>query len=455
MDLLGSKAIYRAQCRERMKILWRQGYDFDKDAWEKELDALPDSYDAIVAFAERLYGLPVRKDWPYSEPNLLPGIQAERPEKRQDVILPRCKELELKPATLKDHVFGGVFGRICGCILGKPFEMNWEKQNIQDYLQAVNAWPLRDYAPHYSPYSNLANDTDPSCRELLSYAQPDDDITYFAVCLQVLENFGRGFTTDQVARTWLHNIPYLETFGPDHSRYQLMVNHTMWHDNPAPEDYDRFTSAFNDGEEQIDAMIRADAYGLVSPLKPAEAAALAYKDAILTNRHTGLYASMWVAACIAAAFYYRDPVEVIQRGLEQLPARSRYAEVVRQALDISVCAGSWEKAYPEINKRWGHLRHAGTMNETAAIINALVNSRDSTGCIDFEKAICTTVMHGWDTDCSAATCGCIAGVMAGKSGIPEKWTAPLHDTFYTYAALQHDHSITNFAQRFLELAKQK
>ena len=64
-------------------------------------------------------------------------------------------------------------------------------------------------------------------------------------------------------------------------------------------------------------------------------------------------------------------------------------------------------------------------------------------------------MHGWDTDCSAATCGCIAGVMAGKSGIPDKWTATLHDTFYTYAALQHDHSISSFAQHFLELAKQK
>ena len=357
MDIFGSKTIYRAQCRQRMEMLWLQGYDFDKEGWMRELDALPDSYDAIAQFAERLYGLPVRTDWPYSEPNTLEGIRAQRPENRQDVIIPRCNEVDLKPATLKDHIYGGVFGRICGCILGKPFEMNWEKSNIQAYLQAVNAWPLDNYAPHYSPYSNLGNNTDESCRELISYAQADDDITYFSVCLQVLENYGRSFTTDQVARTWLHNLPYLETFGPSHSRYQLLVNHTMWHDNPAPEDYDRFTSVLNDCEEQIDAMIRADAYGLVSPLRPAEAAALAYKDAILTNRHTGLYASMWVAACIAAAFYYRDPVEVIQRGLEQIPARSRYAEVVRQALDISVSAGNWEKAYPEIDRRWGYLRH--------------------------------------------------------------------------------------------------
>ena len=119
----------------------------------------------------------MRTDWPYSEPNTLEGIRAQRPESHQDVIIPRCNEVDLKPATLKDHIYGGVFGRICGCILGKPFEMNWEKGNIQAYLQAVNAWPLNHYAPHYSPYSNLGNNTDESCRELISYAQADDDIT--------------------------------------------------------------------------------------------------------------------------------------------------------------------------------------------------------------------------------------------------------------------------------------
>ena len=125
MDIFGSKTIYRAQCRQRMEMLWLQGYDFDKEGWMRELDALPDSYDAIAQFAERLYGLPVRTDWPYSEPNTLEGIRAQRPENRQDVIIPRCNEVDLKPATLKDHIYGGVFLRICGCSLCKPFEMNW------------------------------------------------------------------------------------------------------------------------------------------------------------------------------------------------------------------------------------------------------------------------------------------------------------------------------------------
>ena len=62
-------------------------------------------------------------------------------------------------------------------------------------------------------------------------------------------------------------------------------------------------------------------------------------------------------------------------------------------------------------------------------------------------------MHGWDTDCSAATCGCIAGVMVGYSGIDKKWLEPLHNTVHTYASLENDHRINAFADRFVEMSK--
>ena len=42
-----------------------------------ELAALPDSYDALAAFAHRLANLPLRPDWPYVEPSDLDSIWAE------------------------------------------------------------------------------------------------------------------------------------------------------------------------------------------------------------------------------------------------------------------------------------------------------------------------------------------------------------------------------------------
>jgi hypothetical protein len=47
------------------------------DGLVEELKALPNSYDALLEFANRLADLPIREDWPYVEPNDLPGILAE------------------------------------------------------------------------------------------------------------------------------------------------------------------------------------------------------------------------------------------------------------------------------------------------------------------------------------------------------------------------------------------
>lgn len=455
MDILGSKYAIREALKARIRVLYVEGYDIDVDAELKKADAVPDSYDALIAYGETLYNLPVRKDWGYVEPYELQDIQALRPKDRIDVITPTQKELFLRPVVLKDKIYGGVQGRIAACMLGKPFEMSWSAEQVRGYLEACNAYPLDNYAPMYSRYSNLGFNTELSRREYIAFAQADDDTSYFSVALKTLEQYGRGYTTQQLAHEWLENLPFLETFGPGHTTMRKLVNATDWHEAPLPtgEDWNRFIAFANSGEEQIDAMIRADSYGLICPLRPEEAAALAYKDAIMTNRHTGLYASLFVAGCIAGAFYYRDPLTVIRCGLGQIPETSRYAEAIRQAVEISASTDTWEKAYPEINRRWGHLGHAGTFNETAAIVNALIHSVDSTGVMDYEKAICTTVMHGWDTDCSAATCGCIAGVMAGSAHIPEKWTKPLNDTFFTYAAQENDHSISSFAERMLQMAQ--
>lgn len=453
MDILGSKHLLREDTKAFARMLYAQGYDLDIEQTLRQIDALPDGYDAIIEYAMTLLSLPVRADFKYCEPNDLAAIRAQRPSDRIDIITPTQKELIPRPVILKDKVYGGVYGRIAGCILGKPFEMGWNAENIRNYLEPVHAYPLQDYAPMYSPYSNLGFDTEVSRKEYLSYAQADDDTSYFTLALQTLEKHGRGFTSQQAALEWVNNLPHMVTFGPSHSTYRKLVNATVWHEAPLPtgSEWERFLRFNNHGEEQIDAMIRADSYGLVCPLRPEEAAGLAYKDALLTNRHTGLYASMWVAGCIAGAYYFRDPVQVIQCGLGQIPENSRYAEAIRQALDICASTDTWEQAYPEINCRWGHLGHAGTINETAGIINALVHSKDYRGCVDYEKAICTTVMHGWDTDCAAATCGCIAGVMAGFAEIPDKWIRPLNDTYYTFAALENDHRISAFADRVLHM----
>ena len=47
------------------------------DGLKEELEGLPDSYDELAAFAQKVAAAPLRDDWPYVEPNDLEAIWAE------------------------------------------------------------------------------------------------------------------------------------------------------------------------------------------------------------------------------------------------------------------------------------------------------------------------------------------------------------------------------------------
>jgi ADP-ribosylglycohydrolase len=62
-------------------------------------------------------------------------------------------------------------------------------------------------------------------------------------------------------------------------------------------------------------------------------------------------------------------------------------------------------------------------------------------------------MQGWDTDCSGATAGCIAGVLAGYHNIPDKWLKPINNTFYSNIANEPDSRIDAFAERMYTMSR--
>ena len=442
----------KSALKSRIAMLNKQGFDTAK--WSEQLDTTADSYDAVYDFAKSMNStIKYRADFPYSEPDGIEEIRRARPDNRRDVINGYISDIEVK-----DKTYGGVIGRMLGCVLGKPLEVSWDLPRIRAYLEGADAWPLCDFVPAHSTANvgQLRRDCADSMKGFVRHVQQDDDINYLVLGLNLLEYYGCGFTTQDSGKNWVNNIPFHWTWGPEHTVYgQLAQYLVINHNRPLPEGaaWDEFRDFINSGEEIIGAMIRGDAFGLVNPGRTALAAEMAWRDGILTHKKTGLYSEMWVAASIAAAYYERDPVKVVQAGIDQLPANSRYAECLREALQISIEAADWYSAWEKINAKWGHLGHAGTMNESAGIINALINSTDRYFNVDFEKVICTTVMQGWDTDCSGATAGCIAGVMCGLDGIPEKWSSKLNDKFYSCVAGERESSIAKFSERMYQMIR--
>ncbi|WP_068604001.1 ADP-ribosylglycohydrolase family protein [Paenibacillus swuensis] len=440
----------RKTCSNRISMLETQGHEIL--GLQEKLDQIPDSYDALLEFGNSIIDVPMRGDFPYHEPNHLEEIREERPLNREDEATLYINEMEIR-----DKIYGGVYGKMLGCILGKPLEMGWTLKDIRSYLEGVDAWPLRDFVPAYSPsqVSPVRRDCMESTKGFVTHVQADDDLNYMVLGLKVLEQYGAAFRTQDMASLWKENIPYGWNWGPEHTRYCLLTNLWWNHYNSLPvgKEWDQFVALFNDGEELIGAMIRGDSFGLVNPGRMALAADMAWRDGRLTHAKTGLYAEMWVAASLAAAFHEQDPVKVVQAGINQLPRHSRYAACMREALEWSIEEKDWHKVYDRIDQKWGYLGFNGTFNESCSVVNSLVHGVDSYGHVDFEKIICTQVMQGWDCDSAGATAGCLAGVMAGYRNIPDKWLKPVNDTFYTTVAGEKETRISAFAERMYQMSR--
>ena len=408
--------------------------------WEEARD----NRAALMALHDELAGLPLRDGWAYDEPSDLSSIRAARP---MHVDLPRR---QLARDELLDKIHGGWLGRAAGCVLGKPLEMHLAMDEIQEYLAGANALPLDDFVPAQSRNGRvLRRDCVPSMRGFVRYAQEDDDLNYMCLAVKLLEQAGPAFSTLDVGMNWLQSMPFLWTWGPEHVVYLNLAVAVGDHTAGAI-DLEAVTAYLNPGVEWIGAQIRTDVYGYVCPGEPEAAASLAWRDASLTHRQSGLYGAMWVAAMHAAAFHLLDMEAILLAGLAQIPPRSRFAEAVRQTIAWCGDDADWRSTGRRIDEHYGCYGFAGAISNACCVTAALLRGwgdGTSSAAEIYERTITIAVQLGFDTDCNGATAGSIAGVVLGAHDLPAKWTRPLNDTLRTCVAEFGQVSIADMAGR--------
>jgi len=248
---------------------------------------------------------------------------------------------------------------------------------------------------------------------------------------------GAGFTTEDVAAAWMKRLPAYSIFTAEVVAYRNLLNgmsalQAAGYRNPY--------------RDWIGAQIRADMWGYVNPGSPARAAAMALRDACLSHTTDGVYGEVWAAACIAHAFRASSVEDVITTGLKFIPPDSRLAAAVTDTLHwCAASRGDWEEVWRNIDGKYGHLPAVHVLHNTCVIVMGLM-----LGAGDFQKSICTGVMGGWDTDCTAATIGSITGAMLGAGGLPPDWTGPLDDRCASALAGVSECRISDLAERTLQ-----
>jgi ADP-ribosylglycohydrolase len=322
-------------------------------------------------------------------------------------------------ASLADRVHGAWLGRAAGCLLGKPVE-KIPREGIRAIAEATGNWPLAGYftevglpediAARY-PWNRRSRPT--SLVENIDGMPEDDDLNFPLIALDLLERVGAGFTTDDVAQSWLASLPGGRVFTAERIAYRNLL------DGHEPEVAGEIGNPFRDW---IGAQIRTDLYGWVSPGDPERAARLAHTDARLSHGRNGVYGAAFAAAASAAAVVASSVDEVIEAGLSVVPAGSRYAAAIRRGAELGRGALSDEEAIDAIHADYGHLHWVHVLNNSALLAFALTRSGG-----DFARAITLAVSGGWDTDSTGATAGSICGALAGASALPELWIAPLRN----------------------------
>ncbi|MGW2284690.1 ADP-ribosylglycohydrolase family protein [Streptomyces phaeochromogenes] len=335
------------------------------------------------------------------------------------------EETSPAPATLHPRLEAAWLGRAAGCLLGKPVE-KLPLDGIRQLARATGNWPLttwfteRGLPPHIKathPWNRRSATT--SLAENIDGMPEDDDLNYPLLNLLLLQRHGKHFTTTDVARLWLDELPAGRTFTAERVAYRNLLDgieppHTARHRNPF--------------REWIGALIRADAHGWTNPGAPATAAEQAHRDATLTHTANGVYAAMFTAAAIAeAATGTTDIHACLRTGLTVVPPDSRLARAVRQAIQLAREHRDFDTVVDELHATHAAYHWVHAIPNTALLAAALTHADG-----DFTASICRVVSGGWDTDSNGATAGSLTGLLAGApEAIPSRWTTPLKNRLAT------------------------
>lgn len=360
----------------------------------------------IVANADTIPG------YPYTEPSDLSGIQA------------LCKEYPIQKKTLTseeltDKIKGAWYGRICGCLLGKPVE-GISCDELTSLLKETGNYPMTRYILESDlteeMYERYQFQLEGKCyADTIEWAPVDDDTNYVALAQVLIAKHGLDFTPKNVADLWMARQGKNAYCTAERIAFCNFIKGIM---PPYSAMYK------NSYREWIGAQIRGDYFGYINPGEPKKAAEMAWRDASISHIKNGIYGEMFAAAMIACAAVTDNIEDIILGGLAEVPTTSRLYEKIMNVLSdyhngmgfyeaIEKLKGEYD---PSNSHGWTH-----TISNAAIVVLALLHGEG-----DFSKSICRAVEVGYDTDCNGATVGSIIGIRNGFGGIDEVWTKPVN-----------------------------
>lgn len=351
------------------------------------------------------------------------GYEFDEPTDYESILTCRASDIPsaIQPDrnTLKDKITGAWYGRICGCLLGKPVE-GMRTKELSLLLKETGNLPMHRYIKRGEISDKLLSEVgdwieNHPFADVINNAPADDDTNYTVLYQELISEYGRNFTSKDVLHFWARKQPINAYFTAEKIAFKNFAN---GYEPP-------FTATYkNPCREWIGAQIRGDYFGYINPGAPEAAAAMAHKDAVISHTKNGVYGEMFISALIAIAAVENDIQAALKQALKFIPQKSRLVRAVTATIDKYNSGVSQEACFADIHSRWDEYKghHWCHTISNAEIVTASLLYGNG----DYTKTVCLAVQTGFDTDCNAATAGSVLGMMKGASAIGSEWTAPIN-----------------------------
>ena len=180
--------------------------------------------------------------------------------------------------------------------------------------------------------------------------------------------------------------------------------------------------------------------------KPQESLALAYEDAYLSHRDSGLHSAMYFSALISLAFTSKDIDKSMHQALDFIPKDSEFYKQIKWALSIIDNVPDYMTANKLVTERFPGMSWVHAINNACLTVWGIHLGKNS-----YTKGISETVAMAYDNDCTAATVGSVLGAYLGIDCIDPKWYKPWNNKILSYLKGIESFELDDVIERFFKL----
>jgi len=313
--------------------------------------------------------------------------------------------------TYRDKMKAGWIGQIVGVAWGAPTEFRFRDEVI----------PV-DRMPSWRP-------------EMINNAFGQDDLYVEMTFLRSMEEYGLDVSIRQAGIDFAN------------SGYALWCANQAGRSNlrngiaPPDSSHPQFNSRAND----IDYQIEADFAGLIAPGMPNTVIKMGEKFGRLMNYGDGVYGGQFMGGMYAEAFFEKDPVKLVEAGLECIPQRSQYADMVRDLLKwYQENPNDWQATWQQVQRKYREdpeYQKASNGGIDVKINGAYVLMGLLFGQGDLDQTVIISCRCGQDSDCNPSSSAGVLFTTRGFSKLPARFNTGLNEeavfshTAYNFPAL--------------------